>query len=110
MSHTPAPPDLTERVIRIVADGRQCPPEAVTLDSTFDELGIDSLGAVAILGEIEEGFGIEVPNELVFRIRSVRDVVTALAPLVGGASAGTPPGGASNAEFASAAHRPATSA
>jgi acyl carrier protein len=77
MSHD----DLTARVLSIIAEAQQLPPEAVTLDSTFDELQIDSLGAVGILSEMESAFDIEVPNQLVLKIRTIREVVGAVRTL-----------------------------
>lgn len=80
--------DLTARVLAIIAECQHLPPDAVTLDSSFDELQIDSLGAVAIVAEVETAFDIEVPNERVLAIRSVRDIVAAVASLVGAGASG----------------------
>jgi acyl carrier protein len=59
-------------VIRIVAVAKRIPAEQVTLDSTFDELGIDSLDAVNLLFDVESEFNIEIPDEQARSIRSVR--------------------------------------
>jgi acyl carrier protein len=33
--------ELTARILKVIADSQKLPPEKVTIDSTFDELGID---------------------------------------------------------------------
>jgi acyl carrier protein len=69
---------LSEKVISIVAETRRLPLETVTLDSSFEELNIDSLDAVEIVFALEEEFGVNIPNEALSEIRTVRDVVARL--------------------------------
>ena len=47
----------------------------ISLDTPLDELGIDSLGAITILYELEDRFGIEVPNEVFDTLSKVGDIV-----------------------------------
>ncbi len=70
---------LTERVIAAIAAVKRIPEERISLASTFEELGIDSLDGVEIVSELEEEFDISIPNEVAFEMRSVRDVVESLA-------------------------------
>lgn len=37
--------------------------EAISLEATLDELGLDSLTVVELLFDVEDEFGIEVPEE-----------------------------------------------
>ena len=60
--------DLTSRVLRIIAETQRKDPSQVTIDSSFEELGIDS---------------INVPDDEVKNIRSVRDMVEGVRRLVG---------------------------
>lgn len=81
---------LTDRVIAMVAETVQQPPEAISAESSFEELGIDSLGAVALVADIEEAWGVSIPNDDVLRIRSVGEAVACLRqqlPAGGGATA-----------------------
>lgn len=80
MSHE----ELTERVRRIIATSQHLPPEKVTADSTFEELGIDSLDGINILFAVEGEFNINIPDDAAQNIRSVRDVVEGIAKLLGG--------------------------
>jgi len=75
-------PDLTQRVLRIIADTQRKDPSQVTIDSSFEELGIDSMDGVNIVFALENEFNINVPDEEVKNIRSVRDMVEGVRKLV----------------------------
>ena len=45
---------VEERVIRVFADFKKVPPEEITMDTTFDELGFDSLDGLNLVFELEE--------------------------------------------------------
>lgn len=74
--------DLTTRVTDVIARTQKIPAESVTIDKTFAELKIDSLDGINIIFAVEEEFGIEVPDEAVREIRSVRDVVKGIEKLL----------------------------
>ena len=50
-----------EQVIAIIAEQALLEPSDVTLDSTPEDLGIDSLGLVESIFAIEEAFDINIP-------------------------------------------------
>ena len=85
-------PDLTQRVLRIIAETQRKDPSQVTIDSSFEELGIDSMDGVNIVFALENEFNINVPDEEVKNIRSVRDMVEGVRKLVeqGGAAHDAP--------------------
>ena len=74
--------ELTDQVRRIIASAQHLPEEKVTADSTFAELGIDSLDGINILFAVESEFNINIPDEAAQSIRSVRDVVDGIAKLL----------------------------
>ena len=74
--------ELTERVRKIIATAQHLPQEKVTADSTFEELGIDSLDGINILFAVESEFNINIPDDAAQTIRSVRDVVEGIAKLL----------------------------
>ena len=78
---------LAQRVIEIVAEKGGKPPEAIGLDSTFEELGFDSLDGINIVFALEDSFSISIPDEIAQEITSIRMAVERLRPLVEGASA-----------------------
>jgi acyl carrier protein len=69
---------LEVQVIDIIARKRKLDPAGVTLDSTFEQLGIDSLDAADLLFTFEDTFAIVVPDQTAQTMRSVRDVVDGL--------------------------------
>jgi len=50
-----------DKVIAIIAEQAVLEPSDVTLDSTLEDLGIDSLGLVESIFAIEEEFDISIP-------------------------------------------------
>jgi len=67
-----------EKVIAIIASATKRSPESITSNSTFDQLGLDSLDALNILHEMESEFNVRFPNEEVLGIRSVSQVLERL--------------------------------
>ncbi len=67
--------DLTTRVIAEIASVKRIPAEKITVDSTFDELAIDSLDATNLLFSLEEEFGVSIPDAEARQIRDVRGAV-----------------------------------
>jgi acyl carrier protein len=76
------PEEVSARVLRIIADNQRKDVSLVTIDSSFDELGIDSMDAVNIVFALENEFNINVPDEEMKNIRSVRDIVEGVQKLV----------------------------
>jgi acyl carrier protein len=66
----------------MIAQTQHIPLELVTIDKTFEELSIDSLGAVNILYLVETEFEITVPDDQVASLRSVRDLVEGVEMLL----------------------------
>jgi acyl carrier protein len=63
MPEIPTPNDLTERVMRVIAATQHIPIEKISPDSTFQELGIDSLDGINILFALENEFDVNIPDE-----------------------------------------------
>jgi acyl carrier protein len=75
--------DNTEsKVLEIIAQQKRVPVENVTIDSTFDELGLDSLDAVNILFELESAFDINISDDKARQIKSVREMVEGVKTLI----------------------------
>lgn len=79
---------VKDRVIAIIAEQAVLEPADVTMESTLEDLGIDSLGLVESIFAIEETFDISVPfnandpSESDFDISSVAAIVAAVEALV----------------------------
>ncbi|HTA45469.1 MAG TPA: acyl carrier protein [Bryobacteraceae bacterium] len=74
--------ELTGRILRIIAETQRKEPAQVTIDNSFEELGIDSMDGVNIVFALENEFDINVPDEEVKNIRSVRDMVEGVRTLI----------------------------
>jgi len=66
---------IEEKVIQLITKEQHLEPGKVTLDSTFEELGIDSLDGVYIMFALEEEFKISIPDSVARQMKSVRQVV-----------------------------------
>ncbi|MBM7067420.1 acyl carrier protein [Actibacterium sp. 188UL27-1] len=79
---------VQDRVIEIIAEQAVLDVSDVTMASTLEDLGIDSLGLVESIFAIEEAFDISIPfnandpQESDFDISSVRSIITAVEGLV----------------------------
>lgn len=80
--------EVADRVIRVIAETQRIPIESITIDSTFEELKIDSLDGINILFALENEFNINIPDDAVRSVRSVRDMMEGVRKLIeGGAGA-----------------------
>jgi acyl carrier protein len=73
---------LVKRVLAVIASATKVPPEQMSLDSTFAELGIDSLQGLNLLFEIEKEFHLNIPNPYALNILGVRDLVESLEKML----------------------------
>ena len=69
------------RVRQLIATYLRIPIEQVDVDSSLEELGLDSMGALELIFEIEEEFKILVPNERAAEFSSVRAVCNGIESL-----------------------------
>jgi acyl carrier protein len=76
------PNDLTARVIDVLTATQRLEPGRVTPDSTFEQLGIDSLDGMNIIFAIENEFGVDIPDDALPSLRSVRDIAEGLEKLI----------------------------
>lgn len=81
------PDDLEQQVIDIIARKQHLEPSRVTLDATFEHLGIDSLDGLDLMFTFEETFHLKIPDDLALHVKAVRDVVEALRALQADATA-----------------------
>lgn len=73
---------LGQKVIEVIARTQRIPVETITPESTFEQLKIDSLDGINIVFELEKEFNIDIPDEGVANLRTVRDTVEGVRQLV----------------------------
>jgi len=77
-----SPADLTQHITDLIARSKNLDPSAVHLSSTFDEMEIDSLDKINLTFEIEEIYGIQIPDDSLNDLRTVGDVVAGVQRLL----------------------------
>lgn len=71
-------------VLEVITREQHLEPGVVKPESTFAELGIDSLDGVNILFALEEEFKIDIPDSVAQNMKSVRQVVDSLNRVIEG--------------------------
>ena len=67
---------VEQRVIKLVCNNMKAKPENVTMETSFvNDLGADSLDTVELVMELEEEFGLTIPDEDAQNIQTVGDAV-----------------------------------
>lgn len=74
---------MFEKVKAIMADKLSISEDEITMESTFEDLGADSLDIVELVMALEEEFDIEISDEQAESAKKVGDVVNYLKTLVG---------------------------
>ncbi len=62
-----------EAVAELIADHNDCDPSEITMETTFQELGIDSLDTVEMIMQLEDKLDKEI--ELDTKVETVGDLV-----------------------------------
>jgi acyl carrier protein len=76
---------VKREVVEIVADIADLDPGQVSPEATFEELGIDSLGGLRLVAEVERRYGIVIDEAEIPKIRSMPDVLDTIDRLAGSA-------------------------
>ena len=80
--------DIGAKVTDIIAEQAILEPDDVSLESTLESLGIDSMGLVESIFAIEEAFDIQIPfnandpSDGDFNISSVASIISGIEKLV----------------------------
>jgi acyl carrier protein len=74
--------DLGNRVMQVIAKTQRIPLESISLDSTFEQLKIDSLDGINIVFALENEFGINIPDDGVQTMRSIGETVEGVRKLL----------------------------
>ena len=76
--------DIERQIIGLIARKKKLDPARISLASTFEELGLDSLDAADLIFTIEDTFKIVVPDEAAVSMKSVGQVVAGVQALAEG--------------------------
>jgi acyl carrier protein len=84
-------PDILQTVVTAIAVVKEMPEGEITLDRSFEDLGMDSLDGLNVIFELEKAFGIRVSTEDAMNVRGVRDIVEHLQRVLSGDGTTAPP-------------------
>ncbi len=73
---------IQDRVLRVIATTKRIPLENVRPESTFEELGVDSLDRLNILFDLESEFDVEINDEDAKRVSNIDEMVAGITHLV----------------------------
>lgn len=74
---------MLEKIQAMLADALNLPLEKVSANAKIvDDLGADSLDVVELLSQLEDEFGVTIPDDEVENLVTVADVAAALEKLV----------------------------
>ena len=74
--------ELATQVIGVIAKTQRIPLETISIDSTFQQLKIDSLDGLNIVFHLENEFGINIPDDGVQNMQTVRDAIEGVRQLL----------------------------
>jgi acyl carrier protein len=66
------------KIAEHLAETANVPLEKITPESKFQDLGMDSLDALALISDLEEEYKIKIPNQEVLKIQTVGQAVEAM--------------------------------
>jgi acyl carrier protein len=73
---------IEDRALRVIATTSRKPLDTVRSESTFEELGIDSLDRLNILFELEGEFDIQIDDEKAKTVTSIHEMVAGIEHLL----------------------------
>ena len=70
---------MFEKTVEILRDALGDDDIEITMDSSLvDDLGLSSLEVISLVSSFEDEFDVEIPDRLIPKMRTVKDVVTYL--------------------------------
>lgn len=70
--------NILQQIKSILTNSLGIDVEKVNMETTFNDLGMDSLDAMALLNELEMAYDIRLPNEEILKIRTIGQAVKAM--------------------------------
>ncbi len=70
--------EIFNKVVEFIATNNHIAPESITIDSTFEDLSMDSLDGLTLINDLENEYNITLPNEEAVKIKTVRQAVDSL--------------------------------
>ncbi len=72
------PAEVFNRIKDLIVTKKGVEAEKVNIESSFEELGMDSLDAVELVADMEEIFNVNIPNTDLQNFKTIRQAVEGL--------------------------------
>lgn len=70
------------KVRELIAKNNHLPPETITMDSSFEDLNMDSLDGLTLVNDLENTYNITLTNEEAGKITTVKQAVESLEAFI----------------------------
>jgi acyl carrier protein len=70
--------EVFNRIKDLIVTKKGVETEKINIDSSFEELGMDSLDAVELVADMEEIFNVNIPNTDLQNFKTIRQAVEGL--------------------------------
>lgn len=74
--------ETAKKTIAIVAEYKEMAEDEIKLETTLDELEMDSLDALNLVFELEEEFDVEIPDDKAFEMKTIGNMVEGIGKLL----------------------------
>lgn len=67
-----------EKMANLLSTKKGINKESISIDSSFEDLGLDSLDSIELIADLEEEFNVTIPNTELQGIKTIRQAVDGL--------------------------------
>lgn len=67
-----------EKMATLLSTKKGINKELISIDSSFEDLGLDSLDSIELIADLEEEFNVTIPNTELQGIKTIRQAVDGL--------------------------------
>jgi acyl carrier protein len=74
--------EIFNKIVAFIAENHSISRENITMDSSFQDLDMDSLDSLSLINELESIYNIQIDNKEVSKIKTVGNAVETLDKLI----------------------------
>ncbi len=74
---------IFEKIALILSTKKGIDKESILIESSFEDLGLDSLDAVELISDLEDEFNVTIPNMELQSIKTIQQAVDGLQKAIG---------------------------
>jgi acyl carrier protein len=74
---------IFEKIATILSTTKGIDRELIFIESSFEDLGLDSLDAVELISDLEDEFNVTIPNMELQSIKTIQQAVDGLQKAIG---------------------------